>query len=65
MDMSFSVQALMAEYTVLNELPVTVHSVPREIDELVAALKLKAMGIKIDALTGKQKEYLDSWESGT
>ncbi|MAG20884.1 MAG: adenosylhomocysteinase [Candidatus Marinimicrobia bacterium] len=65
MDMSFSVQALMAEYTVRNDLPVSVHAVPREIDELVAGLKLKAMGIKIDALSNEQKEYLDSWESGT
>ena len=44
MDMSFSVQALMAEYTVRNDLPVSVHAVPREIDELVAGLKLKGDG---------------------
>ena len=65
MDMSFSVQALMAEYTVKNDLGVSVHKVPREIDELVAALKLEAMGIEIDTLTDKQKHYLESWEEGT
>ena len=65
MDMSFSVQALMAEYTVKNDLGVSVHKVPREIDELVAALKLEAMGIEIDTLTDKQKNYLESWEEGT
>ncbi|MEE9166008.1 MAG: adenosylhomocysteinase [Candidatus Neomarinimicrobiota bacterium] len=65
MDMSFSLQALMAEYAVKNELPVAVHKVPREIDELVASLKLKAMGINIDSLSEEQKDYLASWEVGT
>ena len=65
MDMSFSVQALMAEYTVKNDLEVLVHKVPREIDELVAALKLESMGIEIDTLSDKQKTYLESWEEGT
>tara|TARA_B100000035_G_scaffold301159_1_gene297485 strand:+ start:127 stop:1383 length:1257 start_codon:yes stop_codon:yes gene_type:complete len=65
MDMSFSVQALMAEYTVKNDLEVSVHQVPREIDELVAGLKLESMGIEIDTLSDKQKTYLESWEEGT
>jgi len=65
MDMSFSVQALMAEYTVKNDLEVSVHKVPKEIDELVAALKLESMGIEIDTLSDKQKTYLESWEEGT
>ena len=65
MDMSFSVQALMAEYTVKNDLEVSVHKVPKEIDELVAAMKLESMGIEIDTLSDKQKTYLESWEEGT
>ena len=65
MDMSFSVQALMAEYTVKNEIEVKVHKVPRSIDELVASLKLNSMGINIDKLTQKQKNYLESWDEGT
>ena len=65
MDMSFAVQALMAEYTAKNDLEVSVHKVPREIDELVAALKLESMGIEIDTLSDKQKTYLESWEEGT
>ena len=36
-----------------------------EIDREVARLKLKAMGIAIDALTPEQEQYLASWESGT
>jgi adenosylhomocysteinase len=31
----------------------------------VAALKLAAMGIKIDKLTPEQKKYLSSWTFGT
>jgi adenosylhomocysteinase len=42
-----------------------VYSVPKEIDENVALLKLQAFGIKIDKLTAEQKKYLSSWEMGT
>jgi adenosylhomocysteinase len=65
MDMSFSLQALMAEYAISHKLPVAVHKVPIEIDELVASLKLKSMGLKIDTLTKEQDDYLASWEMGT
>jgi adenosylhomocysteinase len=42
-----------------------VYRVPKEIDELVAGLKLKAIGVKIDELTEEQKKYLATWEAGT
>lgn len=42
-----------------------VYPVPRDIDEQIAYLKLKSMGIKIDTLTPEQKKYLTSWEAGT
>jgi adenosylhomocysteinase len=42
-----------------------VYKVPQRIDENVAKLKLKAMGVKIDKLTKEQKEYLASWQLGT
>jgi adenosylhomocysteinase len=42
-----------------------VYSVPKEIDELVASLKLKAMNVTIDELTEEQKKYIASWEAGT
>ena len=35
------------------------------IDQMIAKLKLKALGIKIDTLTAEQKKYLSSWEMGT
>jgi adenosylhomocysteinase len=67
MDMSFANQALCAEYMVKNfrKLEKRVYSVPEEIDRKIASLKLKAMGIRIDALTAQQKKYLGSWEMGT
>ena len=66
MDMSFSNQALCVEYIAIKEkMPPKVYSVPREIDETVARLKLKAMGIEIDELTEEQKRYLSSWSMGT
>ncbi|MFH1652310.1 MAG: adenosylhomocysteinase [Chloroflexota bacterium] len=67
MDMSFANQALCVEYLVKNrgQLPKKVHSVPEEIDREIARLKLKAMGITIDALTPEQEKYLASWDEGT
>ncbi len=67
MDMSFANQALCAEFVVKNykKFEKKVYSVPGEIDRKIAYLKLRAMGIKIDLLTAKQKEYLGSWEMGT
>jgi adenosylhomocysteinase len=67
MDMSFANQALCAEYMVKNakKLKNMVYSVPEKIDNEIARLKLKAMGISIDKLTPEQKKYLQSWEMGT
>ena len=67
MDMSFANQALSAEYMVKNHMTLEkkVYSVPEEIDREIAALKLKAMGVRCDELTEEQKKYLNSWESGT
>jgi len=67
MDMSFSNQALCCEYLVKEgkKLEKKVYKVPEEIDENIAKLKLKSMGIKIDELTEEQKRYLSSWEIGT
>jgi len=67
MDMSFANQALCAEYIVKNhaKLGKKVYPVPHDIDENIAALKLRAMGVEIDKLTAEQKKYLTSWEEGT
>jgi adenosylhomocysteinase len=67
MDMSFSDQALTAEYLVkeAKNLAAGVHEVPSYIDKEVAALKLKSMGGNIDTLTPAQELYLNSWEHGS
>lgn len=67
MDMSFANQALSAEYMLAHasELERRVYSVPEEIDQAIAALKLEAMGVQIDVLTEEQQHYLASWEEGT
>ncbi len=67
MDMSFANQALAAEYMAKNadKLEKKVYSVPTDIDNEIARLKLEAMGVKIDILTDEQLHYLSSWEEGT
>ncbi|MBI5177858.1 MAG: adenosylhomocysteinase, partial [Nitrospinae bacterium] len=67
MDMSFATQALASEFAVKKrkELTNKVYNVPQEIENWVAKLKLKSMGIGIDKLTPDQAHYLSSWEHGT
>ena len=67
MDMSFANQACSAEYlsTHAGQLKNEVITVPKDIDDEVARLKLAAMGIRIDSLTPEQEKYLNSWEMGT
>ncbi len=62
MDMSFALQLLALDYLVREgDLPPGVHRVTDEIDQKVASLRLKALGIDIDRLTERQTEYLNSW----
>ena len=67
MAQSFCGQALAAEYAVKNKgkLPTKVIELPPEIDNTIAELQLKALGIQKDSLTEEQKKYLSSWEEGT
>ncbi|MGH7913356.1 MAG: adenosylhomocysteinase [Candidatus Binataceae bacterium] len=65
MDMSFATQAMAAAWASAAQLEVKVHNVPLKIEDEVAAMKLAAMGIKIDRLSSEQKHYLASWQSGT
>ncbi|MBS7620157.1 adenosylhomocysteinase [Candidatus Bathyarchaeota archaeon] len=66
MDLSFADQALVAEYLWKSErLEPQVYRVPEEIDSMVAALKLKSMGVEIDNLTEEQEKYIKSWREGT
>ncbi|MDH6058028.1 adenosylhomocysteinase [Umezakia ovalisporum] len=67
MDMSFANQALACEYLVKNKgkLVPGLYSIPTEVDQEIARLKLEAMGIGIDSLTPEQLDYINSWQSGT
>jgi adenosylhomocysteinase len=67
MDMSFANQALSAEYLVKQQgkLAAGVHVLPPEVDQEIASLKLRSLGISIDTLTPEMLEYMSSWETGT
>ena len=65
MDMSFAVQALSLEWMARHagKLEKKVYNVPEEIDDQIGRVKLAAMGLSIDTLTQKQKDYLAGWEA--
>ncbi|NIU39361.1 adenosylhomocysteinase, partial [Candidatus Bathyarchaeota archaeon] len=66
MDMSFANQALCVEHLIkTGKMKPRVYAVPTQIDKLVAELKLKAKGIKIDRLTEEQRKYISTWDAGT
>ena len=69
MDMSFATQALASEWACKKSnnggLEVKVHTPPEAIENEIAKLKIKSMGLQIDKLTPAQKTYLSSWNVGT
>ncbi|HSJ82640.1 MAG TPA: adenosylhomocysteinase [Acidimicrobiia bacterium] len=67
MDMSFSNQALAAEYLAMNvdDLEPKIYTLPAEIDNEVARIKLEQMGAGLDVLTEEQVAYLSGWQEGT
>ena len=67
MDMSFSNQALAAEYLVTNRdtLEPRIYTLPPEIDEHVASIKLSHLGGGLEKLTQDQIDYLSGWQQGT
>ncbi|MFH0955167.1 MAG: adenosylhomocysteinase [Candidatus Micrarchaeota archaeon] len=67
MDLSFCGQSLALEYGIKNKgkLEPKVYTLPREIDQQIAQLKLDSLGLKKDNLTAEQLKYLNSWEEGT
>ncbi len=67
MDMSFANQAMSALFLLKQgkKLEKKVYPVPREIDDDIARMKLKSLGITIDRLTPEQRKYLSGWEEGT
>lgn len=67
MDMSFANQAMACEYLVKNKgkLEPGLYSIPTDVDQDIATMKLKAMGLSVDELTSAQIEYMNSWTEGT
>lgn len=66
MDMSFANQALGMEFIVKNrgQLENKLYTLPIEVDEEIARIKLKSMGLEIDTMTPAQVEYTHSWNVG-
>lgn len=59
MDISFALQALTLKHIVESgPLSAAVYSVPDEIDQQVAEMKLAALDVRIDSLTPEQSAYL-------
>lgn len=67
MDMSFANQALALEYLVKHKgkLAAGVHTLPQQVDQEIASLKLKSLGVSIDKLSPEMTEYMNSWKTGT
>jgi adenosylhomocysteinase len=70
MDMSFANQFMahlrLAEaHTAGEVLPIEVMDIPAEQDLMVGDMKLKAMGLKLDALTPEQVAYMSDYNAGT
>ncbi|MFH1056785.1 MAG: adenosylhomocysteinase [Candidatus Micrarchaeota archaeon] len=67
MDLSFANQALSSEFLVKEGkfLENRVYVVPRQIDERIARLKLKALGITLEKMSREQEKYLETWLEGT
>lgn len=67
MDMSFSNQALAAEFLIVNRetLEPKIYTLPDEIDDQVASIKLAHLGGGLDTLTEEQVAYLSGWQEGT
>jgi adenosylhomocysteinase len=67
MDMSFANQSLASEFILANgaKLERKVYNLPEKLDKRIASLKLSSMGVKIDKLTQRQRQYLASWQEGT
>ena len=67
MDMSFTNQALAAEYLIQNQddLEPKIYTLPTEIDDHVASIKLSHLGGGLEELTEDQIAYLSGWQEGT
>jgi adenosylhomocysteinase len=63
MDLTFAVQALAAHHLAKNaaNMPPGLHTIPDEIDDLIARTKLASLGVDPEQLTEQQIAYQRSW----
>ncbi len=66
MDLTFAVQALAAHHLAKNasRMRPGLHTIPSEIDDLVARAKLASLGVEPEQLTEEQIAYQRSWRVG-
>jgi len=67
MDLSFAMQALAVKQLIQDhtKLEAKVYNIPKELDDKVALIKLKAAGCDIDNLTEEQIKYINDFAEGT
>ncbi len=68
MDMSFANQfnaLLTLHQKGKGGYPIDVHTLPNELDQQIAQLKLKTMGVGLDKLTEEQIRYANDYSAGT
>jgi adenosylhomocysteinase len=67
MDMSFSNQALAAEWLAARagKLAPGIYTLPSELDQEVARIKLASLGAGLEVLTDEQQAYQSGWREGT
>ena len=67
MDTSFATQAMGIVHMVRehDRMGPGVHRIPDSIDDRLARIKLRTLGIEIDTLTEEQYDYIHSWQEGT
>ena len=67
MDLTFAVQALAAHHLAKHAAEMTpgLHTIPPEIDELVARTKLTSLNVEPERLTEEQIAYQNSWRMGS
>lgn len=61
MDLSFAVQGLGVHYLATTELAPGVHVIPKELDDAVAAVKLRSLGISLTEPRWDQQDDIQEW----
>jgi adenosylhomocysteinase len=66
MDLTFAVQGLGAHYLATHTLEPGVHILPKELDDAIAAAKLRSLGVVLDDVKPDQHDDIREWtDAGT